>query len=110
MALWGHAVAVYGEAWRQKPGPRDFQAPPARLPGLRAGARAWRGARVEVDRDLEDAKQPTCTVDEFEMYAWPKDASGKPNKETPVDMFNHSMDCLRYLCLGLANVSKGIYM
>ena len=84
---------------------RDFR---AYEPGQGRGA--GRGARVEVDRDLEDAKQPTCTVDEFEMYAWPKDASGKPNKETPVDMFNHSMDCLRYLCLGLANVSKGIYM
>ena len=69
-----------------------------------------RGALVEMDKDLEEAKQPLCITDEFEMYAWPKGADGKPNKEAPVKMFDHSLDTCRYFCLALDSGSKGIYL
>ena len=39
---------------------------------------------------------PHSTLDEFGAYSWPKGQDGKPVKETPVDMFNHGLDALRY--------------
>jgi PBSX family phage terminase large subunit len=55
-----------------------------------------RNSLVEQDDELVNARQPTCTEQEFEMYAWPKGQDGKPIKEDPVDMYNHGMDALRY--------------
>jgi hypothetical protein len=56
----------------------------------------FRGALVERDEELAEKKLPVCTEQEFDVYAWPKGADGKPNKEVPVDLHNHSMDALRY--------------
>lgn len=69
---------------------------------LRAGDRkprlyVLRGALVERDETLKDAGKPVCTADEFPAYVWPKGVDGKPNKEVPVDVDNHGMDCVRYL-------------
>lgn len=51
-----------------------------------------------VDRDLSLAEkfQPASTLDEFPLYMWPQAQNGKSIKETPVDLYNHGMDQLRY--------------
>lgn len=51
----------------------------------------------EPDPLLEDKRHPVCTVDEFEVYAYPKGVSGRPIKEKPIDLHNHGMDTARYL-------------
>lgn len=58
-----------------------------------------RDALVERDESLAAMGEPTCTEQEFESYVWPKDASGKAKKETPVDAYNHGMDQLRYVVM-----------
>jgi PBSX family phage terminase large subunit len=47
---------------------------------------------VEIDRDLQDAKKPTCTVDEFAGYVWANN-----QKEEPVKVNDDGMDCVRYM-------------
>lgn len=54
------------------------------------------GALVERDEDLAERHLPTCTVDELEVYSWPKAPDGKPVKEVPVDVNNHGCDASRY--------------
>jgi hypothetical protein len=61
---------------------------------------------VMPDPDLSEAKKPICTAQEFEFYVWPKDVTGKPNKEEPVKEFDHGMDCLRYLVAYVDGLSK----
>jgi hypothetical protein len=51
---------------------------------------------VERDESLAAARKPVCTEDEFSAYSWPKDASGKPVKESPVKVNDHGMDAMRY--------------
>lgn len=48
------------------------------------------GALVERDPNMEEAKQPIGLAEEFDAYSYPKGVDGKPIKETPLDMFNHS--------------------
>jgi len=55
-----------------------------------------RSALVERDEELAEKRLPTSTLQEFEMYAWPKGADGKTLKEVPADAFNHGMDAMRY--------------
>jgi hypothetical protein len=55
-----------------------------------------RGALVERDESLAEARHPVCTEQEFDAYAWPKGSDGKPVKEIPIDLYNHGMDALRY--------------
>lgn len=55
-----------------------------------------KGARVEPDTALVEAKKPTSTQEEFPGYLWPKGVDGKAVKEVPVDVDNHGMDCVRY--------------
>lgn len=59
------------------------------------------GALVEVDSELDGKFQPTCTEDEFAMYTYPIGVDGKPVKEFPIDMYNHGMDCVRYMVMHL---------
>ncbi len=55
-----------------------------------------RNSLVETDRELTDAKKPTCFEDEIAGYVWPTDA--KPDKrENPVKEDDHAMDCARYV-------------
>lgn len=55
-----------------------------------------RGALVERDSELEQAKKPLCLEDEIGGYVWDiKD--GKPNKEAPVKDNDHAMDAMRYV-------------
>ena len=55
-----------------------------------------RGALVELDETLAEAKVPTCTEQEFDVYAWPKGANGHPVKDAPIKLFDHGMDAMRY--------------
>ena len=57
------------------------------------------GALVERDEALAAARKPVCTADEFEVYAWPKDASGRALREEPVKLNDHGMDAMRYACM-----------
>ncbi len=61
--------------------------------------------RVEADRELyreyPGDTQPTNTEQEFSSYVWPDGKDGKPQKETPVDAYNHGMDAMRYLVMEL---------
>ncbi|GAA2694473.1 hypothetical protein GCM10010400_70100 [Streptomyces aculeolatus] len=61
-----------------------------------------RGALVERDQDLADAKKPTCTAEEINGYVWavkPGNAGGL--KEEPVKADDHGMDAMRYMCAQL---------
>ncbi len=51
---------------------------------------------VEIDETLAEKRKPVRTLEEFESYVWPKGADGRPQKEVPVDEFNHGMDAMRY--------------
>lgn len=55
-----------------------------------------RGALLERDQELADAKLPTCTEEEIEGYVWDQ-RPGKPPKETPVKENDHGMDAKRYM-------------
>lgn len=52
---------------------------------------------VDEDAELAGKHLPTRTVDELEVYSWPKAADGRPLKEVPVDMNNHGCDQMRYV-------------
>lgn len=58
-----------------------------------------RDSLVEVDTRLSGKGLPTCTEEEFQFYAWPKDKDGKPRKEVPIDLNNHGMDTTRYFVM-----------
>lgn len=51
-----------------------------------------RDALAEKDQELDDAKKPTCTLDEITGYIW--DDKGK---EAPVKKDDHGMDAMRYM-------------
>jgi phage terminase large subunit len=55
-----------------------------------------RGALVDEDQALREAKKPTCTEEEIVAYSWQKEADGKPNKEQPVKENDHGVDTTRY--------------
>lgn len=56
-----------------------------------------RGALVEVDPLLVEAKKPTCTEEEIPGYSWKQYDDGKPNKEEPIKVNDHGCDDTRYL-------------
>jgi hypothetical protein len=56
-----------------------------------------RDSLLERDEALWRKRQPVSAEQEFDAYVWPKDQGGRPVKETPVDLYNHAMDALRYL-------------
>lgn len=64
-----------------------------------------RDSLVELDTDLEAAGKPTCTEDELPAYIWHKTPEGKPDKETPVKLDDHGVDCARYLCAAVDGLS-----
>lgn len=56
-------------------------------------------ALIEIDLSLRERGLPTCTLDEFGSYAWPKSKPDRNDNEVPVDAYNHGMDCARYMCM-----------
>lgn len=65
-----------------------------------------RDALVERDEALAAARKPVCTVDEEEVYVWPKSQDGKPMKEIPVDLNNHGQDAKRYMVAYLDDIKN----
>jgi hypothetical protein len=63
---------------------------------------------VERDERLALKHQPTSIEQEFDVYVWPKGADGKPQKETPVDLYNHAMDAARYVVLHVERSSVSL--
>ena len=61
----------------------------------------FKDALVEVDQGLLEDMQPINTVQEFSAYTWRVDLDGKPNKEEPIDDYNHGMDNTRYAMMEL---------
>lgn len=55
------------------------------------------GCLVDRDPDLDAARRPCCTVEEFESYVWPATKEGRSDKETPVKEHDHGMDAMRYM-------------
>lgn len=55
----------------------------------------YRDGLVERDRELAEAKQPTCLEEEPESYIWKEDSAGR--KDEPVKENDHALDALRYL-------------
>jgi phage terminase large subunit len=49
----------------------------------------FRGATARRDPDLEDAKKPTSTEQEFGGYVWEEVKDGKPVKDAPVKVDDH---------------------
>lgn len=60
---------------------------------------------VDIDEELRARKHPIGLVEEMDAYAWPKGRDGKPEKEEPVKMYDHSADQARYLCAHLDSPS-----
>lgn len=60
-----------------------------------------RDALVERDQSLADAARPTSVLEEFEVYVFEQDATGKPQREVPVKEHDHGMDCVRYFAMYL---------
>lgn len=54
-------------------------------------------ALVERDEALAALHRPVCTLDEFELYSWPKAGDGRVVKEEPVKEHDHGMDEMRYV-------------
>lgn len=52
---------------------------------------------VERDLSLKEAGKPMSTAEEFGGYVWEPDKDGKPQKETPLKLDDHGVDCVRYL-------------
>lgn len=67
----------------------------------RARLYLMRGALVEEDTRLREAKKPTSTLEEMTGYVWQKSADGRPVKEQPVKLDDHGMDAMRYAVMGL---------
>lgn len=60
------------------------------------------GALVGQDKELANAKKPTCTLEEVVGYIWDRGTAkaqldGKPPKEEPVKEDDHGMDAMRYM-------------
>jgi phage terminase large subunit len=54
-----------------------------------------RDSLVEIDRELQSANLPYCTLHEFDSYVW------NEKKDAPIKEADHGMDCLRYVCMHL---------
>lgn len=55
-----------------------------------------RGATVDIDDDLLQARESISTLEEAPGYAWHKGQDGRPNKEEPVKENDHGLDAARY--------------
>jgi len=62
-----------------------------------------RDVLMDVDRDLERALKPVCTVEEIPGYVWDGAAGG--GRERPVKEDDHGCDAMRYVCMLRENTS-----
>lgn len=56
-----------------------------------------RDSLVELDDELAEAKQPTCTAEEIPGYIWKPDPTGGTRKEEPLKLRDDGCDALRYV-------------
>jgi PBSX family phage terminase large subunit len=64
---------------------------------------------VERDEEYgEKYKEPLSTVEEADSYVYkPNRTTGKPDKEEPIDEYNHGMDAMRYAVCYVDNIGMG---
>jgi phage terminase large subunit len=67
-------------------------------------------ALVRTDPRLVERKRPTCTVEEFPAYVWPKARDGALVKEQPVKDNDHGLDALRYGVMYLDSKRPAIFL
>ncbi len=91
-----HGVLTYGAFKEITPGIQTVSTRLKKAGDGRARLFVFKNALVERDQNLEDAKLPCCTAEEFDVYMWPKGQDGKSLKEIPLDKDNHGMDSMRY--------------
>ena len=60
-----------------------------------------RGALQEIDRDLVDAKKPTCLIDEMPNYRW-----SDKKQDTPIKDDDHGCDDFRYFIAHLDDIGR----
>lgn len=65
-----------------------------------------RDSLVDLDEELSAAHKPVCTLDEVDVYIWPKAADGRPTKEAPVKEYDHGLDAARYLVAHVDRLSR----
>ena len=73
----------------------------------RPGLLFFNSILTEVDPLLKEEKKPIGIFDEFGIYAYPQGVNGKEQKELPMKNAEHSLDCLRYLCMHLEKSNWG---
>ena len=56
-----------------------------------------RGSAIARDHKLLEAKEPTATEEEFELYLWQDGVKDS----VPVKQHDHGLDALRYVCMHL---------
>lgn len=71
---------------------------------------ALRDSLVQPDAALDEAKKPLSTLQEFDSYMWPKEATGKAEGEAPVKLFDHGMDAMRYAVMYADKYSGSIFL
>ncbi len=59
----------------------------------------FRDCLAEVDQSLKEAFKPVSIIDEFGSYIWEPGQDGKPNKEQPQKLYDHSLDAARYMVM-----------
>jgi phage terminase large subunit len=57
----------------------------------------FRDALVTRDQELDEAKLPIGVMEEIEGYIWSPTPDGRPNKDEPLKMNDHSVDAMRYM-------------
>lgn len=67
-----------------------------------------RGALVERDSSLDDAKKPASTLEELPGYVWATSSPGKPEKDEPLKLNDHGCDAMRYLVMECDNGARPI--
>jgi PBSX family phage terminase large subunit len=66
-------------------------------PDGRARMEICRTALVERDESVADRGLPLGFIGEIPGYIWETAADGKPSKDRPLKLNDHSMDCARYV-------------
>jgi PBSX family phage terminase large subunit len=67
-------------------------------PDGRARLEVCRTALVDRDESLADRGLPLGFIGEIPGYVWETSADGKPSKDKPLKLNDHSMDTARYVC------------
>jgi PBSX family phage terminase large subunit len=80
-----------------RPGIQAFQARLRKAGDGKPRVFVVRGCVVERDPAMVDAAKPIGLAEEITSYVWAKGPDGKPAKEEPEKMNDHSMDSARYI-------------